>query len=320
MYSSLLTWFALWAASAVVASPIANTSDCTRDFLKAATDTYLAAQTQGTPDTLLGKYATGNITYTEDAIVRNLRTGVLSSPLAIVHNFSLLDTTQCATFTELIVTDPRHPRVIGTQMRFVGKWLAKIETLVTKNGDWAFNATGTLHYAEEESKAGKWGPLQDAERNTREVIQSAADAYLDLFNNKSVVVPWGTPCDRLEGSWYTGNGSQSDSCNVGVPSGVVITNRRYIIDELVGGVDAFVTFGSRPDSHMFRVAAGVIRQVHTLTVMRNVTETTELLRPANDDTPWSQRSKRLSTGTRTSTNDDTPWSKRTMRWQPRKMW
>lgn len=291
----MLTLFALGAVHGVLASPSANTSDCTRDFLKKATDTYLAAQTAGTPNTLLSKYSGDNIniTYTEDAVARNLRAGVLSLPLAIVHNFSLLDTTQCATFTELIVTDPRHPRVIGTQMRFRGAQLTKIETLVTRDGDWAFNATGTLHYAEDETKAGKWDPLPESERSSRATVQAAADAYLDLFNNKSVVVPWGTPCDRLEGSWYTGNGSATDSCNVGVPSGVVITNRRYVIDEVVGGVDALVTFGTRPDSHMFRVASGgVIRQVHTLTVMRNVTTEAKSFKSVSADTPWSKRSKR----------------------------
>ncbi|CAK7214548.1 hypothetical protein SCUCBS95973_002184 [Sporothrix curviconia] len=250
--------------------------DCTREFLRAATDTYLAAQTAGTPSTLLNALvnsSAANISYTEDAVARDLRGGVLTLPLAIVYNMSLLDTTQCATFTEIIVTDPHHPRVIGTQMRFDdSKYLVKMETLVTQAGDWAFNATGTLHYAEAETQAGKWAPIEPVSaRNSRAVIQAAADAYLDLFNNKSVVVPWGTPCDRLEGSMYTGNGSTTDSCDVGVPSGVRITNRRYVIDETVGSVDALVTFATRPDSHMFRVAGGVIRQVHTLTVMRNVT-------------------------------------------------
>lgn len=269
--STLLVIAAL--ASHASASPIAaNTSDCTRDFLKAATDTYLATQTSGKPDTLIKAYGSGNITYNEDGVSRDLTTGILSQPLAIVHNMSLLDTTQCATFTEIIVTDPHNPRVIGTQMRFTGAHLTKIETLVTQDGDWAFNATGTLHYAEAETSSGKWDPIQPVEaRDSRAVIQAAADAYLDLFNNKSVVVPWGTPCDRLEGSWYTGNGSATDSCAVGVPDGVRIFNRRYVIDEVVGSVDALVTFGTRPDSHMFRVAGGVIRQVHTLTVMRNVT-------------------------------------------------
>ncbi|CAK7222778.1 hypothetical protein SEUCBS140593_005018 [Sporothrix eucalyptigena] len=275
MHHSILTLLAAAvSARGVLASPVAV--DCTRDFLQAATETYLAVQTAGKPDSLLGALATtSNITYTEDAVPRDPRSGVLSLPLAIVHNASLLDTTQCATFTEIIVTDPSHPRVIGTQMRFSEKRLVKMETLVTQAGDWAFNATETLHYAEAETLAGKWAPIEPVSaRDSRAVIQAAADAYLDLFNNKSVVVPWGTPCDRLEGSWYTGNGSATDSCDVGVPSGVVIKNRRYVIDETIGAVDALVTFATRPDSHMFRVANGVIRQVHTLTVMRNVTGTT----------------------------------------------
>ncbi|CAK7225572.1 hypothetical protein SBRCBS47491_005934 [Sporothrix bragantina] len=268
-------------AHSVLASPrlaASPSNNCTRDFLQAATETYLAAQVAGTPNTLLHALSSvsTNVSYTEDAISRDLRGGVLTLPLAIVHNMSLLDTTQCATFTEIIVTDPRNPRVIGTQMRFDHKrQLTKMETLVTQAGDWAFNATGTLHYAEAETQAGKWAPIEPASaRDSRATIHAAADAYLDLFNNKSVVVPWGTPCDRLEGSMYTGNGSATDSCDVGVPSGVHIFNRRYVIDEVVGSVDALVTFETRPDSHMFRVAGGVIRQVHTLTVMRNVTGVT----------------------------------------------
>lgn len=293
MFRSTLKLLAIGATLGVrsgLALPTSvNTTDCTRDFLQAATETYLAAQTHGSPDTFLKAYATGNnnnITYTEDAVARDLRTGVLALPQAIVHNASLLDTTQCATFTEIIVTDPSHPRVIGTQMRFADHRLVTVETLVTQAGDWAFNATGTLHYTEAETQAGKWAPIYpESSRDTRATIQAAADAYLDLFNNKSVVVPWGMPCDRLEGSWYTGNGSATDSCDVGVPSGVRITHRRYVVDEVVGGVDALVTFGTRPDSHMFRVAGGVIRQVHTLTVMRNVTaESTKSAKRSGEST------------------------------------
>ena len=246
-------------------------ADCTRDSLKTATETYMSAQTAGKPDGVVSLAAAG-LNYTEDSLPHDIKTGVLTMPLRIDHNRSLLDTTQCATYTELIVTDPAHPRVIGTQMRFDKGKLVKMESLVTQAGDWAFNASGTLFYAARED--GKWGVIPEAERDSRAVIQAAADAYLDLFNNKSVTVPWGTPCDRLEGSMYTGNGSATDSCNVGVPSGVVISNRKYVIDETVGAVDALVTFQTRPDSHEFRVEKGRIRFVHTLTIMRNLTKTT----------------------------------------------
>ncbi|KAK0629534.1 hypothetical protein B0T17DRAFT_615297 [Bombardia bombarda] len=227
---------------------------CTRDLLRFHTEQYINSQIRGDPSALLA-IASPDLVYNEDGVSRSPKTGVtaLSAPLRIDHNRSSLDTTQCATYTELIVSDPANPRVIGTQLRFdpTGQTLVKVESLVSQPGDWAFNATQTLSYASSED--GKWTTIPEAERDTRAVIQAAADAYLNLFNNPSEVVPWGTPC------------------NVGVPSGVPITNRRYVIDETLGTVDALVQFATRPDSHEFRVEGGKIKFVHTLTIMRNVT-------------------------------------------------
>ncbi|KAH8892477.1 hypothetical protein GQ53DRAFT_614601, partial [Thozetella sp. PMI_491] len=238
---------------------------CTREALKAFSDTYITAQANGWPDSLLST-AASNFTYIENTITKNIKDGVLATPLKIDHNRTSLDTTQCATYTELIATDPKHPHVIGTQMRFKDGKLVKIESLVSEQGDWAFNATGTLYYAARED--GQWGTIPEKDRDSRAVIQAAADAYLDLFNNKSVVVPWGYPCSRLEGSMSTGRGLANDTCNVGVPNGIVISDRRYVIDETVGAVDALVKFQTRPDSHEFRVEKGKIRFVHTITIMR----------------------------------------------------
>ena len=86
-------------------------------------------------------------------------------------------------------------------------------------------------------------------------------------------MPWGFPCVRVEGGAYTGKGSPSDSCEVGVPSGVNIVNRRFVVDEVIGSVVAFCTFGAggpnggsgSPDTHLFRVEHGKLRYVHTLT-------------------------------------------------------
>ncbi|KAK3326645.1 hypothetical protein B0H66DRAFT_470056 [Apodospora peruviana] len=254
------------AAPAVVVGPRADTA-CTREALKAHAATLIAAQTAGKPDSIVA--LTGpDFVYTEDAKSADLAKGVLTLPLRIDHSRSIYDTTQCATYSEIISTDPKNPRVVGTQMRFdsSASKLTKIETLVTMQGDWLFNATATNMYASREDTL--WTEIPEAQRDSRAVIQAAGDAYLDLFNNKSTVVPWGTPCQRLEGGAYTGRGSPSDSCNVGVPSGVPIVNRRYVIDEVLGTVDAFVTFASVPDSHEFRVEKGKLRLVHTLTVMR----------------------------------------------------
>jgi hypothetical protein len=71
----------------------------------------------------------------------------------------------------------------------------------------------------------------------------------------------------------SGNGSPTDSCDVGVPSGVNIANRRFVVDGTIGAVVAFCTFGAgsvnggsgAPDTHLFRVENGKLRYVHTLT-------------------------------------------------------
>ncbi|KAM7214162.1 hypothetical protein V8F06_010477 [Rhypophila decipiens] len=256
-----------------LAAPLSSSAEgCTREALKAHTETLLSAQTSGNPAALIALQTTDTTTpfiYTEDFKSKTLSSSILTTAQKIDHNRSLLDTTQCATYTEIIsATDPNTPRVIGTQMRFdsTASKLLKIETLVTQPGDWLFNASATLRYARQEETI--WVPIPESERDSRAVIQAAGDAYLDLFNNKSVVVPWGTPCQRLEGGAYTGRGLPTDSCNVGVPSGVPITKRRYVIDEVLGSVDAFVQFASVPDSHEFRVQKGKLRLVHTLTVMR----------------------------------------------------
>jgi hypothetical protein len=63
------------------------------------------------------------------------------------------------------------------------------------------------------------------------------------------------------------------NCIAGIPTtgngkaGVsMMTNRRYVIDEVVGTVDVFLNFGGMPDSHEYRVEDGKLKIVHTITV------------------------------------------------------
>jgi len=110
--------------------------------------------------------------------------------------------------------------------------------------------------------------IPEGQRNTRAEIIAAADSYLDKFNDPAVEVAWGTPCARLEGGIYTGRGLPTDSCEVGVPSGVELVERDYIVDEAIGGVAVRLRFGGPeglPDAHIFRIEGGRIRFVHTIT-------------------------------------------------------
>ena len=117
-------------------------------------------------------------------------------------------------------------------------------------------------------------PIPADQRDTRDTLVAAANAYLDAFlEGKKDLVPWGYPCNRTEGGTHTGNGSPEDSCDVGVPSGVNIANRRFVVDPTIGSVVVFCTFGAgnanggsgSPDTHLFRVENGKLRYVHTLT-------------------------------------------------------
>ncbi|RDL33868.1 Uncharacterized protein BP5553_08236 [Venustampulla echinocandica] len=260
MLASILMACASLAATA--------SAECSRAMLKDATDQYVAAQSNGHRSEITA--LASNLTYTENEKPVDITKGVLVQPLKLDHNRSIHDTTECATFTELIVATSDHQYVIGTRMLFTDSKITTIESIVTDKGDWAFNATGYLYWDSMEN----WDPIPEAKRDTRAVIKAAGDAYFDRFDNASVVVPFGTPCARLEGGAYTGRANSTENtCNLGLPSTIKVTNPRYVVDEEMGVVDIFLGFPGldrsqgqdpMPDSHVFRVEGGKIRYIHTV--------------------------------------------------------
>lgn len=122
--------------SLLITSTLANTAlaACNLTFLKNLTSSLVAVQTNGSYSDLAA--LSSNTTYTEQFKPASIRTGVLSKPLKIDHNRSFHDPVLCTTFTEVIVTDPSHPYVIGTRMEADGGNITKVESLVTDEGDW----------------------------------------------------------------------------------------------------------------------------------------------------------------------------------------
>ncbi len=253
----------------LAAAPAFAQFTCSRADLQAAADAYLKAQTAG--DTALIPMGLW-VQYSEQNEVATMALGVISKPQKIDFHRTLLDTQSCSAFVEVVITDPAHPYVLGTLLSARGGQVGNIETLVTDHDKgWLFNAANTLKY----SSAETWSEIPAAERDSRSTIIAAADAYLDYFNDKTVAVPWGSPCVRLEGGLYTGKGAPGvatpeDTCNVGVPSGQKLTDRRYVVDEALGAVSVWLTFGTSqlPDIHTFRVEKGKLRYVHTITVCK----------------------------------------------------
>jgi hypothetical protein len=247
----------------VLCAPIDSRAQtgCARPDLQMAVSSYLAAQGKGDPSSV-GLAAT--VKYSENMQDTPIEKSILRTPLKIDFHRSLLDADACQTFSEVIVTDSTHPYVLGVRLKVAAGRIAEIETLVTDKDDWLFNADNYLTYSRSEN----WGVIPREARDTRSTLIAAANAYEDVFFDNNVKVPWGTPCNRLEGGMRTGKGTPEDSCNSGVPSGMRITNRRFVVDPEIGAVVVLSRFSNNelPDSHLFRLESGKIRFVHTLTV------------------------------------------------------
>jgi hypothetical protein len=264
----LVAWIGM-ALTSVLLAPAASVAQisCSRDGLQRAVDLYVDAQTKG--DTSGLPLAAG-LGYWENIARADINAGVIKTAMKIDHHRSFLDPSTCQTFTEVIVTNQEKPYVLATRLRVNRDKIAEIEILWTTTGYWLFNAEAYLKWSSSE----KWDPIPANRRDTRDTLVAAANAYLDAFlEGRKDGVPWGYPCNRTEGGAHTGNGSPMDSCDVGVPSGVNISNRRFIVDDTLGTVAVFCTFGAggpnggsgAPDTHLFRVENGKLRYVHTLT-------------------------------------------------------
>jgi hypothetical protein len=247
-------------------------AECSRDMLQKLTDTYVKAQSAGKPATLpLAKGAS----YTENDQAMDVGKGVLAGPLKVDFTRSFYDTTQCATFTEVVAATDPHPYVIHTRMEVTGGGkVSKMESVVTDAGDWMFGASEHLAVTQGQN----WGEIPKDKRDSRAVIQAAADAYLDNWGDPALPVPHGTPCARLEGRINTGTRNpEGNTCNMGAfPQKLKVGHRRYVIDETIGAVSIFHNFPwldagipvdpGTPASQMFRVEGGKNRYIHEVTV------------------------------------------------------
>ncbi len=241
---------------------------CTRADLQAAADSYVAAQKAG--DASKMAFADKAV-YRENMADVAKGDGLWNKAVPVALSRSFLDNTRCKTFTEIIVTQGDHQYVVGTRLYIDQRKITRIDSLVTDKGDWLFNANAYLKY----SGAEDWSaPKKDTRVSGQELI-NAANSYLDMFSDKFVKAPWGTPCARLEGGAYTNRDGKKDaSCEVGIPAGVLyIVNRDYVVDEEQGVINVFCRFGNSstgmPDSHTFRLVQGKFSNVHTLSVNLN---------------------------------------------------
>ncbi|KAI1846380.1 hypothetical protein JX266_007585 [Neoarthrinium moseri] len=239
-------------------------AECTRQVLQEATAGYITALAAGKPT--IPALAEGNVPYQENDVAMDISKGVLSQGISIDFNRSIYDTTQCASYTEVVSTG-KHPYVIGTRLALAEGKITKIESVVADDGDWLFNASGSLSYNKKET----WTPIPEGKRDKREVIKAAGDAYIDAWGDSNVKPPFSAQCARLEGGSYI-----SGNCKLNFPPPFNVTNRRYTIDEELGAVDIFHNFPfldatiardpGTQTNNLMRVESGQIRYIHENTI------------------------------------------------------
>ena len=239
-------------------------TECTRSMLQAAANSYIEAQRAGD----LSKMALDpKVKFIENMSDTTKEKGLWNTALPIALQHSIYDVGRCKTFSEIIVTEGK-PYVIGTRLTVKDGKVTEIDSLITKEGDWLFNAQDYLKY----SSADNWDVLPVDDRVSRQNLIDAGNQYFDfVFMDKGIRPPWGTPCARLEGGAYTNkNNEYKDTCQIPGPLGnMYIINRSYVVDEEMGAINVFCRFGGAtgmPDSHLFRLVNGRYRWIHTLSV------------------------------------------------------
>lgn len=245
---------------------------CDRAMLQGLTDAYVAAQTAGDAAQVpLAEKAY----YGENDMPVAPADRIIAQPLKVDFTRSFHDTTQCATFTEVVAATQAHPYVIHTRMEANEEGQVTVmESVVTDADDWVFDADVHLTHTSAED----WGMVPAGQRDTREVLQAAADAYINNWGDPDLPVPHGTPCARLEGRIYTDEKDPGgQTCTMGAfPQPISTGNRRYVIDETMGAVSIFHRFSwldaglgpyhpGIPTSQSFRVLDGMNRYIHEVT-------------------------------------------------------
>ncbi len=260
----------LSASLIINCTSVMASAECSRAMLQERADRYLDALKKGSLSVMpLAPQAK----YIENRKEIPFSEGIFKEPLSIDFSRSLLDVDTCQSYTEIIHANGSHPYVIGTRLKVEDGKISEVESLVSDENDWLFNAKDYLKYSSTE----KWDIIPPEKRMDRNALIKVASDYFDIFQDYSAFdkIPWGIPCVRIEGGAYTNpNNDPEPSCTAGVPKGggVPMTNRSYLVDVDMGSVVGFVDFGGAkglPDAHTFRLENGKLRYVHVITLCPN---------------------------------------------------
>lgn len=227
---------------------------CDRPGLTAAVDAYLSAVQAGDSAKMP---LTSAAKYTENGAATAFAAGTWTTPLPVDYHFNLIDTAKCGAFTYVIVTGGSHPYVLGTRIDVSGSQISKVTTIAIDCDDHGFSATGFLKAV----KAQDMSAIPADQQYTNQQLYDEAAKYFAYWADKSVVVPWGTNCKRLEGGAFNG------PCNGSIPNGTAAPRANdWLADPESGFVALFLNMPG-PDAHLFRITrSGGYAYIDTVTL------------------------------------------------------
>jgi hypothetical protein len=170
-------------------APLQDHPSCTRDELKRLTTAYVEAQGKGS---LAALPMDSKAHYLENGKDVDPGAGMWAKPLQVTRAMSFHDDKRCKTFTEVIVTGPT-PYVIGTRLYVHNGIIIRVDSLVTKKGDWLFNANSYLKYTTKED----WSPLYKYQlTEPKEMIRGAnavaRSACRRVCSTSPIATTWST--------------------------------------------------------------------------------------------------------------------------------
>ncbi|HHU29305.1 MAG: hypothetical protein QM368_05360 [Bacillota bacterium] len=239
-----------------------------RAMLKEFTDYYFEALTAHNPAKL--HFAPG-VKFTENGVIKNvhMREDFWQTAGKILLKRTLVDTKKFGTHTEAVMEENGRKVIFAARLGFDHGKIAEIETIIAREGDFAFNPDGLLATKDED-----WEEiLPFSRRSSRLAMIAAANDYFDMFAlDPDVSTPFAQVCDRWENGTQTtvkqegfpwSEGMTEHNCS---PKGLVIPNhgpRRFLVDVEAGMVVAYAHFASSlPDCHLFKMVDGEVKLIH----------------------------------------------------------
>jgi hypothetical protein len=213
------------------------------------------------------------VRFTENGRIKNIHMGegFWQTAGKILIKKSLIDTKKFGTHTQAVVEESGKQSIYAVRLGFEHGKISEIETIIAREGDYAFNPKGIL-----DTKDQDWESIIPFEqRSSRLAMIAAADDYFDMFDiDPNVSTPFTEICDRWE------NGTQTTIKNLNspwpegmvehncTPKGLVIPNhapRRFLADVEAGTVVAYMHFASAlPDCHYFRMTNGRVDMINAV--------------------------------------------------------